>query len=125
MIGHDFLRSKMLKWSVSSLSTTSQQNSEDVENTSIDLCEKERLKGVIEKTDEGNDGRVTENYAGEKNGGEAGASQLPAFRGRNYLVGGNFHILPAEINMDVNKDSNMQEKNPKSHPCECEIGVTG
>ena len=104
----------MLKWSVSSLSTTSQQNSEDVENTSIDLCEKERLKGVIEKTDEGNDGRVTENYAGEKNGGEAGASQLPAFRGRNYLVGGNFHILPAEINMDVNKDLNMQEKK-KSH----------
>ena len=91
----------MLKWSVSSVSTISQQNSE---MDSIELSERERLDGekngeVDEKKDEVNEGRAIEEEVEareeDENGGEKEeeAGQLPAFRGRNYLVGGNSHLL--------------------------------
>ena len=84
----------MLKWSVSSISTISQQNSE---MDSIELSERERLDeekngDVDEKKEEVKEIEAREE---EENGGEKEeeAGQLPAFRGRKYLVGGKSHLL--------------------------------
>ena len=89
----------MLKWSVSSIS---QQNS-DATVDSIEMSERERLNEkkngeVDEKNETVKEGREIEEEVKareeEENGGEEEeAGQLPAFRGRNYLVGGNSHLL--------------------------------
>ena len=90
----------MLKWSVSSVSTISQQNSE---MDSIELSERERSteeknREVDDKNEKVKERREIEEEVEPREEKENGrekeeAVQLPAFRGRNYLVGGNSHLL--------------------------------
>ena len=89
----------MLKWSVSSIS----QHNSDATVDSIEMSERERLSEkkngeVDEKNKTVKEGREIEKEVKareeEENGGEEEeAGQLPAFRSRNYLVGGNSHLL--------------------------------
>ena len=85
----------MLKWSVSSVSTISHhQNSGVIVDSCIELSEKEEKN---RDTDEMLEGREAEDENGakeveENEGEEEDASQLPAFRRRNYLVGGDSHL---------------------------------
>ena len=82
----------MLKWSVSSVSANSQQNSE-VDNCS-ELSEKEEKNRDADEKLEEEAGDETEGREGEESGeGEEEARQLPAFRRRNYLVGGDSHLV--------------------------------
>ena len=90
----------MLKWSVSSVSTVSQESAQvDVDNT--DLSEGDKL---TEEEDEDLEvkakksiceGAVSEKSetVKEENGeGNTEACLLPPFRGRNYLVSGSSHL---------------------------------
>ena len=95
----------MLKWSVSSVLTVSQECAQaDVDNTDLSEREKEDEDLEVKAKKSNCEGAVSEKseMVKEENGeGNTEACHLPPFRGRNYLVSGRSHLAGGGIHQIV------------------------